>query len=85
MINRYLGIAGIFLCCAAYFWGYSAGKKKVETKIVEKVVYVQQKSITNTIYNKVLADKIKQQIEEGRDVSEDCAFVLDFDLSKCLH
>lgn len=85
-MNKYITMLGacavVLLCVFSYFLGKSTAKVEIVTKEVEKTVYITEAKDKNT--QVVQANKEKTEIKLGNTKNEECAYILNFDVSKCL-
>lgn len=72
----------IALCLVFYELGKSRAKIEIVTNEVEKTVYITEAKDKNT--QAVQANKVKTEIKLGNTKNEECAYILSFDVSKCL-
>lgn len=74
----------IFWTIAVYYAGNVNGKNSVQKEQAQKQVTFHEKKEDATRKQEKTAEKIKIKYERFKSKDEECNFVLDYDVSKCL-
>ena len=74
----------ILWTCLVFHGGFVAGKKSVQNRELKKDVQLYQKREEATCKQEKTAKEIIYKWGKFRSDVEECNFVLDFDISKCL-
>ena len=69
------------LCC--YFTGYSSGEQDTIIKYQKEAMQIVEESNHSAIIVQQEMEKTDAQMEHASTVSDDCNYVLNFDLTPC--
>lgn len=84
---KYLICICIFAFYTAFIYtsGKIEGEKNTKTEIIEKEVVIYREREENTIEHEKKVEEIKEDILDLGGKNEECDFVLNYDVSSCLH
>lgn len=76
-------VAIIILCGGIYLFGYNCGKKDMILKYQKDAMQIAEQVNQSAIVVQQEMEKTDEKLEKASSISDECNFVLNYDLTPC--